>query len=123
MKKVIIDTNALMAIGEFKVDVFSELENCCDFKYRLFVLGGTIDELKKITDEQRGKYKRAAKLALSLLKVKNVGVLNGNGNVDDLLVEHSIKGDLVLTQDIGLKRRLKKPYLTIRQKKKVVVVN
>ena len=122
MKKIILDTNALMAIAEFKLDIFQALEECCDFKFKLLVLEGTISELEKIKLEQRGKYKRAAQLGLSILKAKNVRILKGKGDVDDLLAEHSIKGDLVLTQDIGLKKRLVKPYLTIRQKKKIVVV-
>jgi rRNA-processing protein FCF1 len=122
MKKVIIDTNAVMAIDEFKLDIFTALEKCCTFKYTPYVLEGVIDELEKIKVEQRGKHVRAAKLGLSILKRKNVKVLKGKDHVDDLLVEHSIKGDLVLTQDIELKKRLVKPYLTIRQKKKIMVV-
>ncbi len=124
MKKVIIDTNALMAIEEFRMDIFRELEKCCDFRYKVLVLGGTVDELKKITNEQRGKYKRAAKLALMLIGAKKVGIIEHGDKcfVDDLLVEYSKKGYLILTQDIALKRRLVKPYLTIRQKNRIVLV-
>lgn len=122
MKKIIIDTNALLAIAEFKLDIFSALQECCDFLYKTYVLSGTIKELEKIIEEQRGKYKWAAKLSLSLLKAKKVGILKETGYVDDLLVEHSKKGDLVLTQDKELKRRLSKPYFTIRQKKKIIMV-
>jgi rRNA-processing protein FCF1 len=121
MKKIILDTNALMAISEFKLDLFSELEKCCDFNYKIFVLSGTLDELQKIMEEQRGKYKRAAKLALQLLKAKKIPTIVSKGKVDDVLVAMS-KKDLVLTQDIGLKRRLHKPYLTIRQRKYVIFV-
>jgi rRNA-processing protein FCF1 len=122
MKKVIIDTNALMAITEFKMDIFSELEKTCYFNYQLFILSGTIDELNKIISEQRGKYKRASQLALTILKIKKVNIIESSGDVDENLVQLSKKGDVVLTQDIGLKRRLTKPYLTIRQKKKIVIV-
>jgi rRNA-processing protein FCF1 len=122
MKKVILDTNALMAITEFKLDVFSALHDCCDFSFKVNVLEGTIDELEKIINEQRGKFQRAAKLGLSLLKVKGIIVLKGKGDVDDLLVQYSKKGNLILTQDIALKKRLAKPYLTIRQKRKIVLV-
>ena len=114
--KVFLDTNALMAISEFKLDIFSELS-----EYSLQVLSGTIDELEKIKKEQRGKYKIAAQLGLSLLKAKKIKIVKSAGNVDNLLVEKS-KNNLVLTQDIALKRRLHKPYLTIRQKKKIVMV-
>jgi len=122
MKKIILDTNAVMAIAEFKIDLFSELESCCDFTYDLFVLSGTVKELKKIMEEQRQKFKRAAKLALAIIKAKGIKKIASSGYVDDILVELSKKGDLVLTQDIALKKRLSKPYLTIRQKKRVVLV-
>ncbi|PIN74189.1 DNA-binding protein [Candidatus Woesearchaeota archaeon CG10_big_fil_rev_8_21_14_0_10_45_16] len=122
MKTILVDTNALMAIGEFGVDIFSELDRCSDFPYKVAILEGTISELEKISQEQRGKYKLAAKLALSIIKSKNVKVIKSLGNVDDLLTAYSRKGYLILTQDMALKRRLQKPYLTIRQKKKVVMV-
>ena len=117
MQKVIIDTNVLMAISQFNLDIFSEL-----IGYKVHILSGTKEELEKIIKEQRGKFKVAANVALKLLDSKNVQMLKSSGDVDDALVEYSKKGYLVLTQDIGLKRRLVKPYLTIRQKKKVVRV-
>ena len=123
MKRIILDTNALMAIEEFKLKLFEELEVTCDFNYEVYVLEGTIKELKKIQEEQRMKYKRAAKLALGIIKVLKIKQLPSQGHVDDVLVEHSKQGDLVLTQDLGLKRRLTRPYLTIRQKKKIFLVD
>ena len=126
MKRIIIDTNALMAIGEFNLDVFTEVKYVMDVKYKIYILDGTLDELHKIMVEQRGKYKRFAKLALSIIDAKKVEILVTNDSccdVDDLLVELSQKGDLVLTQDVLLKKRLQKPYLTIRQKKKVIFVD
>ncbi|MBI4983627.1 hypothetical protein HZC32_03210 [Candidatus Woesearchaeota archaeon] len=123
MRKVIIDTNALMAAVEFKLEVFSELAKCCDFKFKTAVLEGTVEELKKIITEQGGKHKAAAKLALAMLQAKDVEVLTSKkNNVDDSLVDYSRNGYLVLTQDLELKRRLTKPYLTIRQRKKIIWV-
>tara|TARA_Y100000031_G_C8120563_1_gene337996 strand:+ start:149 stop:526 length:378 start_codon:yes stop_codon:yes gene_type:complete len=123
IKKVLIDTNAWMAVSEFKIDIFSELRECCNFKYQIYVLEGTLTELEKIRVEQRGKYKLAASLAIKLIEAKEVKVLPSEDNVDDLLVLYSKKDYLVLTQDVALKRRLTKPYLTIRQKKKIMLVN
>jgi len=51
MKKIIIDTNALMAISELKIDIFAEVDKVCDFPYQLAVLQGTLDELDKIIEE------------------------------------------------------------------------
>ena len=122
MKKIIIDTNALMAVSEFKIDIFSEIKEACNFKYKLFVLEGTLTELERIRIEQKGKHKRAAQLAIKLIEAKNVSILPGEENVDDWLVIYSKKGHLILTQDVQLKKRLSKPYLTIRQKKKIILV-
>lgn len=132
-KRIIIDTNAWMAVTEFKLDLFPELEKACDFPYKITTLRGTIDELRKIASEQRAKFRQAALLAIGLIEFKKIEIISeaemgksvaGNGkSVDDLLVEHSKKGDLVLTQDIILKKRLKKPYLTIRQKKMIMIIN
>mgnify|MGYP001578393865 CR=1 FL=1 len=122
MKRILIDTNALMAIGEWKIDLFLALEEECDFLYTIAVLQGTINELQFIQQEQRGKYQAAAKLALALLKAKKVTIIPSGTDVDGALVEYSHQGYLVLTQDIPLKKRLAKPYLTIRQKKKVITI-
>ena len=122
MKLIIIDTNAWMAIVEFKLDIFAALERDCDFPYRIAVLQGTIDELRKIVSEQRTKFRQAALLALGIIEVKKPRIIPGKGKVDDLLAQHSAAGDLVLTQDALLKKRLLKPYLTIRQKKKIMIV-
>ena len=73
-------------------------------------------------EEQRQKFKRAAKLALAIVKAKGIKKIASSNYVDDVLVELSKKGDLILTQDIELKKRLTKPYLTIRQKKRVVLM-
>ncbi|MBS3166213.1 hypothetical protein J4444_03765 [Candidatus Woesearchaeota archaeon] len=127
MKKIIIDTNALMAIEELHIDLFGELEKAIDFPHNLYVLQGTIDELNDIVKSERWKFRQAAKVALGLLKAKKIFLIDEGGipgkiDVDDLLVEHSRKGDIILTQDIILKKRLQKPYLTIRQRKMVILV-
>lgn len=122
MKHILIDTNAWMIAAEVKLDLFSEVERVLDIPFTIAVLPGTIQELGKIEKEQPGKYRRAAKLALAIIRAKNLRILSGEGYVDDLLVRHSQKGNIILTQDQELKRRLSRPYLTIRQKKKVIVV-
>ena len=123
MKLIIIDTNAWMAITEFRLDIFTALERDCDFSFKVVVLQGIVEELEKIISEQRGKFRQAALLALGILKVKKIKILPEAGNVDDLLVQHSKEGDLVLTQDAALKKRLKRPYLTIRQNKRILIVS
>ncbi len=112
-----------MAVNLVGIDVFASLKEACNFSYQIFVLEGTIKELEKIMGEQRRKYKDSAKLSLKLLEVKKIKTLPSEGDVDDALVDYSKKGYLVLTQDVELKKRLEKPYLTIRQKKRIILVN
>ena len=121
-KLVILDTNALINSMQWKIDIFSELERVCDFAYQVAVVQGTLTELRKIQMEHRGKFRDAAKLALLLLKKKKVKVFPEEGYVDTLLVQHSQRGDIILTQDKELKKKLLKPYFTLRQKKYVVKV-
>ncbi|MFC1801603.1 PIN domain-containing protein [Nanoarchaeota archaeon] len=125
MKKIILDTNFLLIPAQFRVDIFTEIQRVADFKYQLCILDKTLIELKKIHQEQRGKYKAAVKLALDLIKKKKPKVIKTTSEkyVDDLLVEQSKKGAVIATQDIGLKRRLKKPIITLRQKKRLVLIN
>ena len=121
-KIIIIDTNALMAISSFKIDLFGQIDIACDFPYKVHILEGTVQELHKIIEEQRGKYKQAAKLALGIIKAMGISQLPSDKYVDDVLVEHSHKGAIIVTQDAALKKRLSKPYMTIRQKKKLIIV-
>ena len=118
-RRIILDTNFLLIPFQFRVDIFEEVKKIADFKYKLFVLDKTLDELVKIQKEQKGKNRAAAKLALQLIKKKDVKIIKTTEDkiVDDLLAQYSRKGDIIATQDLGLKRRLKKPYIILRQKK------
>lgn len=124
MKKIILDTNFLLIPAQFNVDIFTEINRIILEKYRLFVLDKTIDELKKITKDkkQTQKNKRAAKLALQLIKAKNIKILKTKEDlpVDDLIVK--LKGCMIATQDLGLKRRLKGvKIITLRAKKTLIL--
>lgn len=129
MKTILVDTSSLLYAVKNKVDLFAELKRRCDFPFRVAVVSGVVGELKKLA--RLGKEKRAAMLVLALLKEKELPIIpenipekdktSENRTVDDLLAHHSRKGDLILTQDRELKRRLTRPYLTIRQGKYVMV--
>ncbi|MBI4149966.1 DNA-binding protein [Candidatus Woesearchaeota archaeon] len=124
-KKVVLDTNFLLIPGQFKVDIFSELDRVCQFAYTLYVLDMTRNELENIIQKQRGKQKEAAKLALALVKAKNINTLpSASKNVDDALVALADKDTFIATQDVVLKRRLKGKVggiITLRQKKYLII--
>ncbi len=102
-RKVIIDTNGMMVPGQFGLDIFSELERLGFDSY--IVLLPSVKELEKIYAEGKGRDRKAAKIALSLLG--RCTVVEKNGFADDVIVEQAItEKAAVLTNDIELKKRL-----------------
>ncbi|MBI2207893.1 hypothetical protein HYU50_00190 [Candidatus Woesearchaeota archaeon] len=128
MKRILLDTNFLLIPYQFHVDIFSEIERICNFNHELYVLDKTIDELKKIIGEQKGKHKEAAKIALQLLKIKNVGIIKTSSEkyTDDIILDYAKKGCLVATQDKDLKRKLINHgigVIVLRKKKFLTIAN
>ncbi len=125
MKRIILDTNFLMAVSQFKVDIFSEIERIAEFKYEICIIDKTANELKSIMENGSGNEKTAAKLALSLIRIKGIKkIKTEEGIVDDLILKIADKDTIVATQDMELKRRLKEkdvPLIFLRQKKYLVL--
>ncbi len=131
MKRIIIDTNFLMVPCQFKVDIFSEIERICNFNYKLWVFGQTIAELENIAKKQAGREKRAALLALQLIKLKKISMIKSgqiraeHKDVDSLILDNTDKNTIVATQDLELKRELLRRgthVIILRQKKYLEIV-
>ena len=122
MKKVIIDTNFFLIPYQFKVDIFSEIERVMEEPYELLVLDKSLDELKKIIKEQKGKEVLAAKLGLELAN-EALMIKTPEGRVDDLIVELADKDTMVCTQDRILKKRLKVKKIIMKQKKYLQIIS
>ncbi|MFH0867769.1 MAG: DNA-binding protein [Candidatus Woesearchaeota archaeon] len=129
MKKILLDTNFLLIPYQFKVDIFTNIGKLATFKYGLFVLDKSVEELKNIVVTQRGKDRDAAKIALKLIAIKDVKVINTKSSkrTDDLIIELSSKdGYIVATQDKDLKRRLinhNVRVIVLKQKKVLAIIN
>ncbi|MBR9682491.1 MAG: hypothetical protein GOV02_02345 [Candidatus Aenigmarchaeota archaeon] len=117
--KIILDTNFLMGVSQFNLDVFLELKG-----HDLRTVNGVIRELKKHA-EGNGKKAQAAKFALKLVKSKGLKVLySKEKDTDEAIVEYAKKGYAVATQDRLLRTNSKKLGATviyIRQKRYLVV--
>ncbi|MBW3023252.1 hypothetical protein KY308_04055 [Candidatus Woesearchaeota archaeon] len=109
MKKIILDTNFLLIPAQFKVDIFAEIERISTFPYEICVLDKTVDELKKIINEQKGKNKEAAKLGLGLLKSKGLKIIPTakQKSADEILVDLADENTIIATQDIAVKKAAK----------------
>lgn len=129
MRKILLDTNLLMACSQFKVDIFSEIDRICNFNYKIYILDKTMDELEDIVEKQKGKHKDAARVALKLIAIKNIKIIEteSNDKTDDIIIDMSSKNDfIVATQDKDLKRKLinqGSSVIILRQKKILAMVN
>ncbi len=124
--KVLLDTNILMLIGR-GIDVFTQIEELLDTKPEYYVIKPVIWELKKIAVHGGVKERKAAKLALELVRRKCRIIetsLPPGKTVDDLLLETALeKGFIVATSDRGLRRRLRKagiPEIYFREEKQLL---
>ena len=118
MKKVLFDTNFLLIPGQFKVDIFKEIDRIIDEKYEIFVVDKTLEELEKLIKGNKEKDKKAAKLAKQLIKKNKVKIINTQGkNVDEIIIKIKDKDTIVATQDKELRKKLKGDVIVLRQKK------
>ena len=123
--KIILDTNFLLIPASLGVDVFSQIKEL-EPKAELFIVDKTIDELKKIKKEQKGKNKKCAEIAIIMAHKFKLKILKTTTfkNVDEIIEEKAKKGYAVATQDLELKRKLKKSGIKLvylRQKRYVII--
>ena len=119
-KEVVIDTNFFMVPFQFNVDIITELENLLP-SYKLTTPSFVINELKGLKNNNKGKTRLNANLALKLansskIEIKDISLLE-NETVDDALLRVS---EVLATNDIELKNRAKNKGITVaylRQKK------
>lgn len=117
--KIILDTNFLMSISQFGIDIFSQLRG-----NDLFTIEPVIRELKSF-EKGDSKKARAAKLALEIIKSKHLKVLKSKEtSADKSLITYSSKGYTIATQDIELRKKIKEAggqAIYIRQRKYVII--
>ncbi len=107
MKRIILDTNFLTIPYQFNIDIFEEIDRIMEEKYDLVTLDSVVEELKNLK-KTKGKKAAAAKVALSLIKEKNIKIINTEDkNVDITIHRMSDKNTIVATNDKDLRERLK----------------
>ncbi len=115
--RVILDTNFLMVPGQNNIDIFEDINRLMTTPYQICIFKETIDELSKIA-LGKGKDSSNAKVALKLIKQKNLKTLK-NSSTEDSYIDNIILGnitdsDIICTQDKALKRLLKSKFPKIR---------
>tara|TARA_Y100000310_G_C20519312_1_gene732855 strand:- start:575 stop:982 length:408 start_codon:yes stop_codon:yes gene_type:complete len=127
VKKIILDTNFMMIVGQYRVDIFSEINRVCLFNYEIYIIDRTIDELNEIKKRKGQKNKINANIALNLIEIKEVKIIDTKDNkknyADDVIMDIVDDNSVVGTVDIELKKRLKErkiPIITLRKKQYLV---
>ena len=119
-RAIIFDTNFLFTTFEFKIDVISEIRRCIGGNFRLYIYGGTLNELKSV--ERKGdKNKRFLPLISTMLNVYNFKLIRSSKRyVDGQILENLHDRVVIATNDKELRMKIqakKKKVLYLRQKK------
>ncbi|MBL7147940.1 MAG: ribonuclease VapC [Nanoarchaeota archaeon] len=115
MYNIILDTNFLLIIPQFKIDIFRELERICNFKYKISILDKTLEELKN---------KPYEKLIKEIIKKKKINIIKSKGTyVDEILKNIKNTNTIIATNDKELKKKLKTPLIILKQKKYLQLLN
>lgn len=114
MYKIILDTNFLLSCLKFRIDFISEIERISKFRYELCILSGTLKELED---------KKFGKLALDIIKNKNMKVINSKNSYVDEDILSLKNGYIIATNDRKLIKNLELPIIRIKQKKYLMLYN
>ena len=110
-KIVILDSNALMMLFEFSINLEDELTRLLG-KFQIIVPRPIFDEIKYLSKHGKGKKKFIAKPTLDLIRKYEVVDVEGNADDSVLILAKKLNG-IVLTNDNELKKRLQNEYLQV----------
>ncbi len=125
--KVIFDSNFLAIPGEFRIDIFEEVQKLLGTRIDGIILSPVLDELEKISRSKSIKKAKMARLALDFAKkLRNVRVtLEQSEEVDDLILRKAEGMRCpVATNDKKLKKKLrdmKLPVIYLKQRSRIVI--
>jgi len=123
MKKAVLDTNFILTCVKQKIDFLNEIKF---MGIRVLIPEEVLKEIRKIRSfGKKLHFRENAKLALKILNKKGFKKIKlGTANVDKGLVNFAEKNKdvIVATLDRELKKKIKKPKLVIRGKKKLKVI-
>ena len=124
--EVIMDSNALFAPLQFKIDIQGELERLLGRRFELILLSSVRHELEVLAAGSPPKTRKMAAFALEYAKkCRLVEAHSSAKTVDDAIVEIAAKcRSPVFTNDAQLRRRLRNisvPVIYVRQKSHLAI--
>ncbi len=123
-KTVILDSNAILMLFEFSIDLESELTRLLG-KFKIIIPRPIFDELNYLSKQGKGKKKINAKASLDIIKkysVVKIDAINADESV--YLLAKKTNG-FVVTNDRDLRKKLKENSISViylRGKKRLELV-
>jgi len=125
--KVLLDSNALFAPLQFKIDIFNDLERLLNRNFELILLSPVKRELEVLAEKGSPKMRKNAAYALKLAeKCRYIEVAaSASALTDDIIVKIAAEWKSpVFTNDRQLKKRLRDisvPVIYVRQKSRLEI--
>ena len=123
-----MDSNALFAPLQFKIDIFDELERILNRRFELILLSSVKCELQILAENGSPKTRRMADYALKLaenFRYVRVDDEASAQDVDDMIVRTAAEWKVpVFTNDVQLRHRLRDisvPVIYVRQKSRLEI--
>ncbi|MCD6492536.1 MAG: ribonuclease VapC [Archaeoglobaceae archaeon] len=110
VKCAVLDTNVLMYIFLYKVDVFSQLK---EYGINEFIVPLQVFNELKSLEKSKGNEKRAARFALNLIKHCKIVEVDAVG-ADNALIKTAKKyGCYLITNDKALRKKARKNKIVV----------
>ncbi len=110
VKCAVLDTNVLMYIFLYKVDVFSQLK---EYGINKFIVPLQVFNELKSLEKSKGNEKRAARFALNLIKHCEIVEVDAVG-ADNALIKTAKKyGCYLITNDKALRKKARKNKIVV----------
>ena len=108
-KVVILDSNAILSLFEFSIDLEDELTRLLG-SYHILLPSPIFEELKFLSKNGKGKKRQNAKASLEV--IKRYEIMDAEGIGDDSLIYLAQKlNGIVVTNDRELRKRLRNASL------------
>lgn len=122
VKCAVLDTNVLMYIFLYKVDIFSQLK---EYGINKYIIPSQVFEELKSLEKSKGNEKRAAKFALNLIRLNCEIVEVDAKGADNALIKIAKEyGCYLITNDKALRKKARNNKITvgcIRELKKLEI--
>ena len=105
-KTVILDSNAILMLFEFSLDLESELIRLLG-KYKIIIPSPVVKELIFLSNEGKGQKKINAKASLELIKKYDIFDIDAKTTDNAVLITAKKTNGIVVTNDKELRKKLK----------------